>query len=418
MSFFKSFNRVQTPTSVRSPRSFFNLSGGTFVNDETAMEVSAFYSGLIYISTQIAKLPIQIKDQNNKIVNPKGINRILSLTPNPETNAFFFWLCMIQVAIQKGNAYAEIERSLDGKVKNLWILPTEDVQVLRTAEGKLYYRIKEADMSGRGDVILFPDDVFHIRNFHTKNGIVGEGLLAYAKESLAISSGADRFANSLFANGGLPSGVIEIEGSLTEEAALKLKEGWQKNHGGRKTGGTAVLEGGASFKSISYDPNVLQFLESRKFSVVEIARFLRVPPSKLYDQDTSTYNNIEHDNLRVAVDTLDAWARSIEIEIDTKLLNNQFGGAHAEFKMSAIFRGDMKTRGEYHKIMLGIGAMTPNEIRIDEGREPYDEGDEYYISSNNLTPISRQNEIIDSQLNSKKQDSNLDNVINSMIKNN
>lgn len=417
MSFFKSFNRVHTPQAPSAPRSYFYNSGGTFISDETAMEVSAYYSGIIYVSTQIAKLPIEIKNLKNEPVNPKNILQTISLTPNPEMSAFMFWLYMMQVALHKGNSYAEIEKTLDGRIKNLWILPSEKISVLRNAEGKLYYRVSDGAYDGRGDAILYPEDIFHVRNFHTKDGIMGQGLLAYARETLGISSGGDKFANALFANGGLPSGVIEVEGSLTEEAALKLKEGWQRNHGGRKTGGTAVLEGGATFKPISHDPNVLQFLESRKFSVIEIARFLRVPPSKLYDQDTSTYNNIEHDNLRVAVDTLDAWARNIEQEIDIKLLNKQFGGNHSNFKMSAIFRGDMKTRSEFHKNMMGSAAMTPNEIRIEEGMQPYSGGDEYYIASNNLSPVSRQNEIIDSQINKQVDSNKADDAIQEIITN-
>jgi HK97 family phage portal protein len=404
VGFFSFLNRAHTPQAPRHPRSYLQYSGGTFITDDSAMEVSAYYSGLIYVSTQIAKLPIEIKNRENKIINPKGVAEIVDLMPNQEMSAFLFWSLMVQTAINKGNAYCEIEKTLDGRIKNLWFIPSEHVSVLRQAEnGKLYYRVSDGHYTGRGDAILMPEDVFHLRNFHTKDGILGQGVIAYAAESLGISSGADKFANSIFANGGLPSGVIEVEGSLTEEAALRLKDGWQRNHGGRKTGGTAILEGGAKFNAISHDPQVLQFLETRKFSVIEIARFLRVPPSKLYDQDTSTYNNIEHDNLRVAVDTLDAWAKNIEQEIDIKLLNKRFGGAHSEFKMSAIFRGDMKTRSDYQQNQLESGAMSPNEIRIEEGRQPYDGGDEYYIASNNLTPISRLNELLDSQIEKEKR---------------
>lgn len=379
------------------------------------MEVSAYYSGVIYISTQLAKLPIQIKNSANKIVDPRGVTRLINKKPNAEMTAFFFWLNMVQRAIHSGNSYAEIERDLTGKVVAIWPLPYDKVSMLRDANGRIYYRVADGDYEGRGDAILFQNDVLHIKNFHTWDGLIGQGIIAYAIETLGISAGADKFANALFGNGGLPSGVIEVEGELTEEAAIRLKEGWQKNHGGRKTGGTAVLEGGATFKPISHDPAVLQFLESRQFSVIEIARFLRVPPSKLFDQSSSTYNNIEHDNLRVSVDTLDPWCTSIEQEIDDKIISG-YGGAEAQYNMNRLFRGDMATRSEYYKDQLKTGAMSPNEIRKEEGREEYDAGGEYYIESNNLTPISRINEIIDSNISKSNNEQQFNEAISNSLK--
>ena len=48
-----------------SARGLNKFSGGTFVTEDTAMQVSAFYSGVTYVSTQIAKLPWHVKDKDN-----------------------------------------------------------------------------------------------------------------------------------------------------------------------------------------------------------------------------------------------------------------------------------------------------------------------------------------------------------------
>jgi HK97 family phage portal protein len=268
---------------------------------------------------------------------------------------------------------------------------------------QLFYRVIGGDSVNAGeDAYLLPQDVYHIRNFHTRDGLTGEGVVSYGADTLGISLGADKFANSLFANGGMPAGILEVPGGLDPEAIERIGETWKAAHGGRKVGGTAVLEEGAKFSPITHDPQVLQFLESRKFSVLEIARFLRVPPTKLYDAETSTYNNIEHENLAVATDTLDAWSRMFEMEADIKLLNKSYGGLKTEMDISAIFRGDMETRAKYFTALMQNAAMTPNEIRRKEGFEPYAGGDEYYIASNNFTPVSRIDEVIDSQIKAKE----------------
>ena len=196
----------------------------------------------------------------------------------------------------------------------------------------------------------------------------------------------------------MPSGILTHPGRLSDEAYDRLKNDWKESHGGRKTGGTAILEEGVSYSPIAHTPDVMQFLESRKFNVIEIARFLGIPPTKLFDSDSAKFNNIEHANLEVATDTLDAWARNLESEADVKLLAGRKGGRFTELDLYAVFRGDMVTRSTYFKNMMSVGAMTPNEIREKEGMAGYDGGDRFYIATNNFSPSDRIDEIIDSQV--------------------
>jgi Phage portal protein len=105
--------------------------------------------------------------------------------------------------------------------------------------------------------------------------------------------------------------------------------------------------------------------------------------------------------LEVATDTLDSWAVNLEMEADVKILNYRYGGKYTELDLYAVFRGDMKTRADYFKAMMGVGAMTPNQIRAREGQAPYPEGDKYYIATNNFTPVDRLDEVIDAQIEPK-----------------
>ncbi len=374
------------------------------VSEDSSMQVAAFYRGLIYISSQIAKLPWEVKDANNNIIE-NDISRLLSLLANPELDAMAFRLWAVQNAIIHGNAYAEIERTITGKPIALWPIRSRDVCIERDKSGNLVYRVL-GGTEGGGDVFLEPKNVFHLKNFHTKDGLVGQGIVAYAKDVLGISLGADQMAGNLFGNGGIPSGIIKVKGALSPEAAKRLKESWDAAHGGRKSSGTAVLEEEASYEPISMDPEVLQFLESRKFSVLEIARFLGLPPTKLFDTTAATYSNQEQSNLEVATDVLDAWACNLEIQADIKILNKRYGGLYSELDLYSVFRGDMTTRSNYFSKMMQTAAITPNEIRKREGMAPYEEGDEFYVAVNNYTPVSRMDEVIDSQISKGKDNNN------------
>lgn len=404
---FKFLNkRIYKPVQPYYPRSIYSISGGQQINELSAMQVSAFHRGLIYISTTIAKLPWLVKDKDNNIQDG-SLHKLLNIAPNNETNAFFFRLFMTQIAIIHGNAYAEIERDRAGRPLGLWLIMPHHVMPYRTEDGDFYYRIIGGG-PGRTDVFIPPQDMFHLRNFHTRDGINGEGVVAYARETLGIGLGADSFANSLFANGGMPSGTVSVPGALKDDAYKRMKASWHESHGGRQVGGIAILEEGAKYEPISHDPQVLQFLESRKFTVQEIARFLGVPPQKLFDPSAQTFKNTEQANLEVITDTIDAWTRNYEIEADNKLLSGQRGGRKTEFDITSVFRADMKTRSDYFNKMMQSAAMTPNQIRIREGLAPYEGGDRYYIANNNFAPADRIDELLDSQISKNETDSEVD----------
>jgi HK97 family phage portal protein len=396
--FLKFFNKLRFKREqIEAPRRSFGISGGVYVDEHSSMQVSAFHRGVIYISTQVAKLPWDVKDAKNNILTGDRIGYLLDVLPNPEMHSMLFRLVMMQNAILHGNSYAEIERDMMGRPVALWPIPSKNVQAYRLPDGKLVYQILGGTVDG-SEVYLPAKDVLHIRNFHTVDGITGLGLVAYGKDVLGISLGANQMAGNLFGNGGMPSGVLEVAGTLNEEAVQRMKQSWTEAHGRRKAGGVAVLEEGAKYKPVSMDPTMLQFLESRQFSVLEIARFLGVPPTKLYDVTAATYNNQENSSLEVVTDTLDSWTKMFELEVDIKLLNGQYGGRYSEIDLYAVHRGDMTTRANYFSKMMQAAAITPNQIRQKEGLPPYEGGDRYFVAINNFTPADRIDEVIDSQI--------------------
>lgn len=401
MAFWKFFGSRQTNDGrfIKWPRRSFNYFGSTLVDEDSAMQVAAFNRGLIYISSQIAKLPWNIKDADNNIVKNSPIGKLLNLAANKEMNAFKFKLVMIQQAIIHGNSYAEIERDGTGRPVAMWPLHSGSMRLVRTGDGDLKYHYTANLYGGPSEpIILDPYDVFHVANFHTREGLLGQGIVSFGKEVLGINIAADNMAGGLFRNGGIPSGLLSHPGSLSDEAYTRLKDSWMEQSGGKKMGATAILEEGIVYSPMNVPPEALQFLQSRQFGVLEIARFLGLPPTKLFDVVAAKYANVENSNLEVATDTLDSWATNLELEADIKLLGGQYGGRYTDMDLYDIFRGDMTTRATYFKSMMSIGVLTPNQIRAREGLAGYKEGDNYYIATNNFTPVDRMNELIDADI--------------------
>ena len=389
--------KTSSGTYINGPKRPFYMRASTLVNEDGAMQVAAFNRGILYISSQIAKLPWDVKDVGNNIVTGP-ISDLLNLSPNEEMNAFKFRLAMVQQAIINGNSYAEIERNGVGAPIALWPLVSQDMEIIRSTTGKLVYRYNSVNGE---QVLLSPRDVFHLPNFHTKDGIVGQGVVSYGREVLGIQIAADNMASGIFHNGGVPSGILKHPGRMSDEAYKRLKDSWDAQTGGKKIGSTSILEEGVTYEPVNVEPEALQFLQARQFGVLEIARFLGVPPTKLFDVTAATFSNVENANLEVATDTLDSWATNLEMEADVKILNNRYGGRFTDIDLYSVFRGDMQTRSAYFKAMMSVGAMTPNQIREREGLAGYDEGDDYYIATNNFTPVDRMNEVIDADITQK-----------------
>jgi len=393
---FKNVRKTKDPSLYSGSRSFFINGKFTTVTEETAMTVAAFNRGVMYLATTMAKLPFLVKTFEKEELPDHKLNFLLNRSPNFENSAFMLKTWLMISAVIKGDGYLEIERSTRGKVVALHPILYEDVVMARLDTGELIYRVTTTNGN---ENFLRAKDVFHLRNFHTTDSLNGNGVVAYANETLGVSQGANKFANSLFANAGMPSGSLNVPGKLSPEASDRIKEGWQAASSGRKTGSVVVLEEGTTFTPITFAPDVLQFIESRKFGIPEIARFLGVPPTKLYSQEQSTYNNVEQDNLSVVTDTVSAWAANLEGEADIKLIGRNMK-IHTEIDLFELSRGDMESRSQYYTRMMGIGTMTPNQVRAREGMSPYEDGDRYYIATNNFTPTDKVDDVIDAQINS------------------
>lgn len=400
---FFSLRKSKPDTNVYGPRRGFSFLAGVAVTEDTAMKVAAFYRGVMYVSTQVAKLPWNVKDKDQNLIED-AVYHLLNLQPNPEMNALSFRLLAVQTAIIHGNHYSEIERDILGRPIAVWPIQHGDVDLVRTQDGELLYRVQGASAKG-GTQYLQPRDVFHVKAPHTKDGLIGQGIVAYGSQVLGISIAADKMASGLFANGGMPSGYLKYKGVLSDEAYERLRDDFKEQYGGENAGGVAILEEDTEFHPIEVDYEGLQMLDTKKFGVLEIARFIGVHPTKLFDVTSATYSNVEQANLDMATDVLDFWARNLEIEADIKLLSRQHGGKFTEFDLYAVFRGDMTTRANYNSKMMQMGATSPNEVRAREGMAGYKGGDRFYIARNNFVPQDRQDEIIDAEIKGKNKPS-------------
>ena len=197
------------------------------------------------------------------------------------------------------------------------------------------------------------------------------------------------FGGAFFGNGTHVDVALKVPGTLSDEAAKRMRQSWSDLHGGPFRSHTpALLEEGTSLEHLGTEPEKSQLLEGRKFQVEEMARVLRTPLHKLGDLSNAHLANIEASNLDYLQTGLMPWLEAWEQELNFKLFtrSERLSGLYVEHNMLALLRGDMKSRGEFYKTMRDLGVFSPNDIARRENLSPIGaDGDKRLVPLNMTT---------------------------------
>jgi HK97 family phage portal protein len=186
-------------------------------------------------------------------------------------------------------------------------------------------------------------------------------------------------------NGARPSGYLTTEQRLSDDAAKRLKKNWLDLHSGLgNTGGTAVLEQGLKWEALTLTMADLEFLEARKFQVLEICRMWRVPPHMIASMEGATHSNISQQAQDYRNNTLtshtDIWEKRLDYQF--KLREQDL---FVDFNESLLLKADIVARYNVYRIGKLSGIDTTNEIRMAEGKDPVEGGDEL-MEPTNMAP--------------------------------
>lgn len=394
------FHIRDKPKNSMAGNSFFfpfgKATSGKYVNERSAMQLSAVYACVRILSETLASLPLNVYKYNSSGGKEKAIDhplyQLLHDEPNPEMTAhIFFETLMTHLAIW-GNAYAQIIRDGRGNVLALYPLMANRMKVDRDENGKLYYEYQMMVDNGAkmktGTVRLNPHDVLHVPGLGF-DGLVGYSPIAMARNAVGLGLACDEFGASFFANGATPSGVLEMP-TIVKNPDL-IRQSWKDGFSGTNAHKVAILDQGVTYKPIAISPEEAQFLETRKFQINEIARIFRIPPHMIGDLEKSSFSNIEQQSLEFVKYTVDPWVSRWEQSIRRALLTpEEKKNMFVKFNVDGLLRGDYQSRMRGYSIGRQNGWMSANDIREleDMDRIPADQGGDDYLVNGNMIPIT------------------------------
>lgn len=361
---------------------------GVTVTQDTALTLPAVFAACDVIASTVSMLPIRVRRDEGTHYTPQPrhpLAKLLNTEPNPEMTAFGFRELTLWRMLLWGNAPAEIERANDGRPLALWPIHPSRVTPKRSG-GELYYEVKQAGgyddpgRSGRRPARLAAVDLFNptVRG----DGVWGESVISYAKNNLGLGLATEQFGASLFANKSHPGGIIETPARLSAEQRDDVRREWEKASGPENAHKLRVLTGGSKYVAVGIPPEDAQFLESRKFSVTDVARWFGLPPHKLADLERATFSNIEESNIEF-LERLLPWMLRVEQEAERKLIAaRNVGRMFVDHDVDALLRANRAARGDYYAKMRQWGVLSANDVRGREGLAPVDGGDIYLTPAN------------------------------------
>lgn len=380
-------DRLWHPLSLRG----FGNTAKQKVTNDTALTVSTFYACIRNVSEDIAKLPLGLfrPDGEDRIaVTDHPLVNLIRYQPNPDMTAFSLREAMNAQMMGWGNAYMEIQRDAGGRPQYLWPLRPDKVTLFRTQipmppdnRLRLFYRVQ----TDRGQAVdIWAEDIIHLHGLGF-NGVTGYNIVSYASQSLGTGRSMDKFSGAFFGNGLSPSGTLEHPNTLSQEAQDRLRNQMDAVHSGADQAfKTMVLEEGMKWATKSVDPKASQMVETRRFSVTEFCRWLRVPPHKVADLSRATFSNIEEQNIDYVQDALTGWGTRWEQALRWKLLSpaEQAAGYYFKHNYAAMLKGDVTRRSAFYREMWDRGILSINEIRALEELNPIDGGATHFVPMN------------------------------------
>jgi len=369
---------AQDDTGTYSP--FFGFGGGnskSIATPKTSLTLSAFFNGVDQLSTDIAKMPKAIYRKTDHVrekLHNHPASYLIAVAPNELMTSFDFWRVIVLLMLLRGEAFVQIHRNTaTGEEEFFDILDNEKVDVKKSGN-KLIYTYKGEEISSA--------NLFHFKGF-TLNGIRGISVISFAATNLGVQLDAHEYGAEMYAKRGMGYGVIESDSDVKNENKEKIVEGFKKRMNEPGNFRVAALDFGLKYKSIGITPAEAQFLETGKFAIEDIARWLNMPVHKLKSLNGANYNTLEQQNIQYVVDCLMGYIAKIEAELNRKLfLKNHPTDDYVKFNEKVFLRGDLKSQAEFYTKMVYAGIYHRNEVRELEDRNPIEGLDEV------LTPVN------------------------------
>lgn len=352
---------------------------GVRITTRTALSISMVWSCVKVLSESLSGLPLKLyEDQQGGRQMISGNDRMLKLLrkPNPYMTMLNFLKFVVVNMALRGNAFALIERNVNGDA--IGLVPLDGRTVKIDTEGDLLYTVTPAE----GDPFpVSPENMLHFKLF-SLDGIVGLSPLEYQAETMGLAKAGQQWSARFMRKGGFTGGYVIYDGFLTEQQQEQILKRFPdvRKADTDDIGKMAILQGGPKIHPAGISQKDAQFIESQQFQEEALAGIYGVPLwlANRAGKTSIMGSNLEQQLIGFITFGLKPYIDTVEDELNSKLFGAS--GRFVEFVVEGLMRADSAGRSTYYGGALGgsggSGWMSINEVRLKENLPPLD-GEEY-----------------------------------------
>lgn len=383
--------RALYPSDVPGMMPESPTASGTSVSEASSFKFSVAYAAMTLIADGVASLPpeaYQVSDTGTRVRTsvPQWIRK-----PHPEIRRFDIFNQMLLSTLAWGNGYARFaRRPSDGVVIGLTVLDPGTVYCEWDPKrpGMRRYRV------GNGPW-LTSNDIFHIQGPTLPGEPAGMSVIRMARESIALGLTLEEFGARYFGQGSQAKIVIELpSNALLDESKAKAIVGtFERFHRGKGNWHRpAVLGGGAKLHNISIPPDDAQFLESRRFQAIDVARWFRVPPHRvgIVDAQTSWGSGLAEENAAMLTHTYRPWITRLEGALTWHSPGADETGTVIRLDTAELLRGTFEAQAKVQTDLYERQVITRNEARLALGYEKCNGCDDFYNGPSVANPRTKE----------------------------
>jgi HK97 family phage portal protein len=309
---------------------------------------------------------------------------VLTYQPNPNDTPAEFKEKLMTDLLLHGNSYCKIVR-FGGKIKELWRLPVDSVDVKLMSDSSILYTWKN-DNGTEETANSFDKEckIWHIKLFSTDN-VKGVAPVEQLKDLFGEAGKIDQFWTKYIDNGCTLSGIIKSAEPIEQDKFEDVKNIINEEYtGSRNTGKVLFLDYGLDYKPMSEKSlSDSQFIQTKLHIMKQIAGVFKVPLNMLGIMEGATYNNVEQQQINFLVHCLSPYLNKIEERITMSLLKKEEREKYTvKFLTTGLLKLDTESRYKTYKMAIENGILNRNEIRDMEELSAYTGGDKFIVPLN------------------------------------
>lgn len=280
-----------------------------------------------------------------------------------------------------GNAYWWLLRNKAGDIIEIypWLRPDRMVAVPSVEDFIKEYRY---NLFGQQNPVIFEtSEIIHFKYFNPKDPYVGVSPTRSAQLAILTDKFAAQYNRDFFTNNARPDGVLSFEDGIDQDQAKRVLEKWSEQHSQGQSHRLAILSKG-KYQQVAVTQKDMDFIGQRNFSRDEILAAFKVPKSLLGITEDVNYATAEAARKmflkQVVVPKMEKFVQYLN-----EFLLPQFkDGDSLFFDYDNPVPEDQELKLAYYDAGIKGGWLSPNEVRVREGLDPYLGGENIYIPFN------------------------------------